>query len=243
MSDRNGIFDRTERLVGKSVMEHLADIRVLVVGVGGVGSWCAEGLVRSGVCRITIADPDSVCLSNVNRQLMATLRTIGESKVSALRERLLAINPEADITARCERFCQESEASFHLEDYDYIIDAIDNIPDKARLILAALNTDAVLFSSMGAALKMDPSRISVREFWKVTGCPLARALRNRFKKSGCYPKRKFLCVFSEERLENIPSDYTGDTGNGSVVHITATFGFRLSALVLEDAITFCSGSV
>lgn len=226
------IFSRTERLAGKEALERLSDIKVLIVGTGGVGSWCAESLVRSGITQLTIADSDVVCASNVNRQLMATARTIGIPKVNALRERLSDINPDACITALYERFSEDTASLFRLEEYDYIVDAIDSIPDKMTLILKSLETGAVLFSSMGAALKTDPSRISVAEFWKVHGCPLAKALRTGFKKSGRFPSRKFQCVFSDERLENRPS--ADESGNGVAVHITASFGFRIASLVFND---------
>lgn len=226
------IFSRTERLAGSAALSELAEVKVLIVGIGGVGSWCAESLVRSGVTHLTIADSDVVCASNVNRQLMATSRTVGMPKTEALKNRLMDINPDACITTIQQRFCEDNAGLFQLETYDYIIDAIDSIPDKMCLMLKSLETDAVLFSSMGAALKTDPSRISVAEFWKVHGCPLAKAIRTGFKKSGKFPSRKFLCVYSDERLDNRPS--ADESGNGVAVHITATFGFRLASLVFND---------
>lgn len=232
------IFSRTEQLTGTEALQRLSQVRVLLVGVGGVGSWCSESLVRTGVTNLTIADCDHVCASNVNRQLMATTLNIGQPKVLAMRDRLLAINPNANIEVRQERFCQDTAQSFNLCKYDYIIDAIDSIPEKALLILQALETDAVLYSSMGAALKMDPEHIQVAEFWKAYGCPLAKALRNHFKKNGQFPKRKFQCVFSDERLEN--GDNQGqdeaDRGNGTVAYITAMFGLRLSSLLIRDVV-------
>lgn len=198
-----GIFRRTQLLLGDAVMERLAAVRVLIVGVGGVGSWCAESLVRSGIRRLTIVDSDRVCVTNVNRQLMATAHTVGQVKVDALRSRLLDINPDAEVTAVQDIFCAETAASFRLEEYDYIIDAIDSLRDKVLLIQMATRTRAVFFSSMGAALKLDPRRIGVAEFWKVKGCPLARALRGKFKAPGTErPRRKFLCVYSDELLTN-----------------------------------------
>ena len=196
------IFRRNELLLGGETMERIAQQRVIIFGVGGVGSWCAESLVRSGVRHLTIVDSDLVCITNVNRQLMATTQTVGQVKVEALKERLLTINPDAEITALQQIFSEETAASFQLETYDYIIDAIDSLKDKATLILLACQTQARLFSSMGAALKLDPTRIQVTEFWKVKGDPLARALRNKFKKEKVFPKRKFQCVYSDELLEN-----------------------------------------
>lgn len=257
------IFRRTELLLGSETMEKVAQKSVIIFGVGGVGSWCAESLVRSGITRLTIVDSDRVCITNVNRQLMATMNTVGQVKVEALRERLLAINPKAEITALQQIFTAETADSFHIETYDYIIDAIDSLKDKALLILMACKTEAVFFSSMGAALKMDPTRIRVAEFWKVKGDPLARALRKKLKHQGNLPERKFLCVYSDELLENKGSNATCGTEhcvcpkaqngpgnpdlvnhewcsskaqiNGTMAHITAIFGFTLSGLVLQNA--------
>ena len=217
-------------------MSRIAEKRVVIFGVGGVGSWCAESLVRSGIRKLTIVDSDRISVTNINRQLMATTKTVGQVKVDALKERLLTINPSAEITALQQVFNAESASQFRLEDYDYIIDAIDSLKDKALLILLACQTKAKLFSSMGAALKLDPTRIKTAEFWKVTGDPLARALRNRFKRDKQFPKRKFQCVFSDELLENkMPID-PNDKGNGSIVHITAIFGMMLAGLVVQDAV-------
>ena len=216
-------------------MDQIARQRVILFGVGGVGSWCAEALVRSGILRLTIVDSDRVSITNINRQLMATTTTVGQVKVEAMKERLLTINPSAEITALQKVFSQETAEEFHLDSYDYIIDAIDSLKDKALLILMACRTKARFFSSMGAALKLDPTRIQVTEFWKVKGDPLARALRNKFKKEKLFPQRKFQCVYSDELLENKKPIDPDDRGNGSLVHITAIFGFTLAGLVLQDA--------
>ena len=231
MVTEQDIFQRTERLLGHKGMERLAKKRVLLFGVGGVGSWCAEGLIRNGIRYLTIVDGDRVCASNINRQLMATTETVGEVKVEALRRRLLSINPQADITAVERVFSEKTADTFALGDYDYIIDAIDSLKDKALLIQKATETQTCLFSSMGAALKTDPTRIRVAEFWKVQGDPLARALRNHFKREKQFPAKKFQCVFSEEHLPP-----TGEV-NGSLVHVTAVFGFTLAGLVINDIIS------
>lgn len=244
MCQEQTIFDRSALLLGSEAMERIAQKRVIIFGVGGVGSWCAEGLVRSGICKLTIVDFDRVSITNINRQLMATTETVGQVKVEVLRQRLLTINPEADITALQQVFSEETAACFALDSYDYIIDAIDSLRDKAQLILAACRTKAQLFSSMGAALKLNPSRIRVAEFWKVEGDPLARALRKKFKHYGQFPDHKFLCVYSDELLENRgsqpddkeePSPINKPHTNGSMVHITAIFGFTLASLVVQDA--------
>ncbi len=227
------IFHRSELLLGNETMELVAQKRVILFGVGGVGSWCAEGLVRSGIKHLTIVDFDTVNVTNINRQLMATTKTIDQIKVDALKERLLAINPYAEITALHKVFTEETAEEFSLGSYDYIIDAIDSLKDKAQLILMACKTDATLFSSMGAALKLDPTRIKVTEFWKVQGDPLARTLRKRFKSLGQFPERKFQCIYSDELLTNRGTNAIGRE-NGSLVQITGIFGFTLAGLVIKD---------
>ena len=228
------IFRISELLLGEEAMCRIGEKRVIIFGVGGVGSWCAESLVRSGIKHLTIVDSDRVCITNINRQLMATTKTVGQVKVDALKERLLSINPSAEINALQQIFTAETAESFDIGSYDYIIDAIDSLKDKALLILMATQTDAKFYSSMGAALKLDPTRIKTAEFWKVQGDPLARALRKHFKRDGKYPGHKFQCVYSDELLENkMPID-PDDKGNGSIVHITAIFGFMLAALVIQD---------
>ena len=231
----NPLFQRTELLLGQEAMESLASKRVIIFGVGGVGSWCAESLVRSGIRHLTVVDSDCVTESNVNPQLMATTSTLGQPKVDVLRERLLTINPEATIVAVQKTYCAETADRFPLNDYHYIIDAIDSLKDKALLILQACQTDAKFFSSMGAALKLDPLQIKITEFWTVKGDPLARALRKYFKSRQTFPAKKFQCVFSDEQHKNAlqPTDQT--RANGTAMHITAIFGLMLSSLVIKDA--------
>ena len=201
MGIEKGIFHRTQLLLGKSFIKKASEKRVIIFGIGGVGSWCAESLVRSGIGHLTIVDSDRVCITNINRQLMATAKTVGKVKTDVLRERLLEINPKADIVALQKIYSPETSESFELDSYDFIIDGIDSLSNKVHLLQTATKTNATLFSSMGAALKMDPTRIKVAEFWKVQGCPLGAALRSRIKKSGGVSK-KFMCVYSDELLEN-----------------------------------------
>jgi len=256
-----GIFRRTQLLVGDVVMNTINATKVIIFGVGGVGSWCAESLVRSGIIHLTIVDSDRVCVTNVNRQLMATSQTVGQVKTEALKKRLLEINPLAQITEIQDIYQKSNCHTFHLQTYDYIIDAIDSLEHKVHLIQSATQTNAVFFSSMGAALKMDASRIKVAEFWKVQGCPLAAALRRKLKKTQL-PAKKFLCVYSDELLENKGENLSCGTSaclcpkstvgpgksellnhewctskaqiNGTMAHITAIFGFMLAGLLLED---------
>lgn len=238
-------FHRIGLLAGPDGMKALAAARVAVFGIGGVGSWTAESLVRSGVGRIDLIDADVVGESNINRQLMALTSTVGLPKAEVLRERLLDINPDADIRIRVERYTKDTADSFDLAQYSHVIDAIDSLSDKALLILNATSLSGLRFySSMGAAQKLDPLKIKVDEFWKVKGCPLAAALRRRFKKSGIRPHRKFRCVYSDEqpayRHTEIGADESGVMTydkvavNGAVCHITAVFGFVLASLVINN---------
>lgn len=248
-------FSRVELLLGRDTLECIASKRVILFGVGGVGSWCAEALVRSGVTRLTMVDPDCVNASNINRQLPATQNTIGELKVEVLKKRLLEINPNAQIEALAQIYTEETSASFNLHHYDYIIDAIDTLTHKAHLLLEACKTDAKVYASMGAGLKMDPTRIHITEFWKVKGCKLAAALRQRFRKTE-KPSKKIQCVYSEEMLQNkgdnseieereereeegIISRYKPHI-NGTILHITGTFGFMLASLVINDINERCT---
>ena len=236
------IFNRAELLLGADVMERLAEARVILFGVGGVGSWCAEGLIRSGIGHLTLVDADCVAPSNINRQRMATVDTVGLPKVDVLRDRLLAVNPEADIRAVQARFTDDTAAAFELESYDYIIDAIDALKDKAALILHAAATPATFFSSMGAACKVDPTRIRVASFWDVRGCTLGSMLRKKLRKAGTLPAKDFLCVYDDELLPNLGTDtalpeelkFDKVSHNGSLITVTAPFGFTLASLVIKD---------
>ncbi len=235
------IFNRTELLLGADTMKALSEKRVILFGVGGVGSWCAEGLVRSGITRLTLVDPDCIAPSNLNRQLMATVHTVGRVKVEALKERLLEINPHARITAVREVYSKETSGQFPLDAYEYVIDAVDSLKDKIHLLLQASASRATLFSSMGAALKIDPTRVQVAEFWKVKGCPLAAAIRRQMRHSGIFPKKPFLCVYGTEVRENRESVGAVETDtfnkariNGAVAPVTAIFGMTLAGLLLKD---------
>jgi len=233
--------NRNELLLGSDVLARLHEVRVILFGLGGVGSWCAEGLVRSGVRHLTLVDADVISESNVNRQLMATRRTVGQVKVEALRERLLEIDPEAQITPVQEVYNAETADTFALESYDYILDAIDSLKDKGELILRGTHTPAVFFSAMGAALKVDPEQVKVAEFWNVRGCPLGAAIRKKFKQNHTWPGHKFRCVYSEEVLPNRGGEALAETDlfnkaqiNGSLAPITAIFGMTLAGLVVRD---------
>ena len=243
-------FSRSEALLGGEAMARLQAARMLVVGVGGVGSWCAEALVRTGLGKITLVDDDVVAESNVNRQCPATAATVGRAKVEAMAERLRAINPRCEIEARVERFTRSfSESSdsrssriTSLARYDLVVDAIDSVDCKAELILAATEAGVPVVSSMGAALRTDPTKVKVTRFEKVEGDGLARALRQRFKKLHRFPKGKFSCVWSSEPpISNTETrrhreDVKGSVSpclcvknKGSLMQVTATFGMCLAS--------------
>nr|WP_304422125.1 ThiF family adenylyltransferase [Paramuribaculum intestinale] len=240
MTDRR--FDRTRRLIGDEQMERLAASSAIVFGIGGVGGWTAECLARTGIGRLTIVDPDDVAQTNINRQVMALGSTTGCPKTDILAERLLDINPGLDLRLMRRRYTAEHAADFDIAGHDITIDAIDSLADKAALILHATSTPSTrLLSSMGAALKADPTKVSVAEFWQVKGCPLAAALRRRFKRDGMTPRRKFRCVYSPELLTNAGDEpdpdgtmtYGKRAINGALCHITAIFGFTLAGLAID----------
>ena len=259
------IFARTERLVGPEGMARLQAARVILCGVGGVGSGCAEALVRSGIGHLTLVDPDVVDVTNINRQLPATTQTVGLPKVEVLRDRLLEINPSASITALRERYdggtlpggCSSGAFAtgavsgsggaisaggpFHLTAYDYIIDAIDSLTDKMNLLLEASEAPGKLFCSLGAACKVDPLKVRVAEFFSVRGCPLGAALRKKMRQSKRLPAKPFLCVYDDEVLPNLgPAQDPGPgkaVANGTLAPITGLFGFTLAGLVVQDVLS------
>lgn len=252
------IFQRTELLLGKSYIERAAQTKVILFGIGGVGSWCAEALVRAGIGHLTIVDSDVVNETNINRQLIATTKTVGRAKTEVLKERLLDINPNVHISALKEIYSPETADSFELNTYDFIIDAIDSLSNKVHLIQQATRNNATFFSSMGAALKTDPTRVKVTEFWKVNSCPLAAALRGRIRKLGGTGK-KFLCVYSDEIFQNRGEDMLTETEstdapvlkekivmtgqnwdckkakiNGTTSYMPAIFGLTIAGLVTQE---------
>lgn len=230
------IFKRSLLALGESSFSRLSSAKVAVLGVGGVGGWCAESLVRAGVGKIMIVDPDRVAPSNINRQIVATTETVGELKVNVLEKRLLAINPNLEMDVRATAYTGERAGEFDFSPYDSVIDAIDSLDDKAHLIRHVTGMEGpVFFSSMGAAFRTDPFAIRKDEFWKVKGDGLARALRSRFRKSGDFPRRKFTCVYSSEApLEPEDMPFTEEArAYGSLPHVTASFGFALAALAVN----------
>jgi tRNA A37 threonylcarbamoyladenosine dehydratase len=236
---RSAMIDRTALLLGVDAVRRLEDARVLVIGLGGVGSWCAEALARTGIGRLTIVDHDLVAASNINRQAQAVSGTVGAPKAEALAVRLREINPHANIDARIARYTAKSAGEFDLGAYDRVVDAIDSIDDKIALIAAAVRSNATLYSSMGAASRIDPTRVRIAPLSKTHGCPLARVVRRRLKIEGI--QSDFLCVYSDEPATDAggQTERCEDDGgrrkrvNGSLVQVTAVFGFALAGLVVN----------
>jgi len=231
----NPIFERLALITGVEGLEKLAKTKVLVFGAGGVGGWAAEALVRSGIGKIGIVDSDTICASNVNRQVEATSMTVGQPKATALKKRLLEINPDCEITAWDELFCRENSSVFDIASAGYVIDAIDTLNHKLDLIETVCGAGVTLYSSMGMALKMDPSLIKTASVWKTTNCPLARLVRQGLRERGF--SSDFTVVYSGELLSHasFPAPVPGQKRvNGSVVTVTASAGLLLASLVLRD---------
>ena len=222
------IFSRSEALLGSQAMENLRTKKVVIFGVGGVGSLAAEALIRTGLTHLTMVDDDLVQASNINRQLPATVQTIGRPKVEVLRERLLTINPEAEITALQARYTAETALNFQLETFDYVIDAIDSVAEKTDLIIRASRVRGLkVYSSMGAALRFDPTQVRVAELMDVKGDALAKAVRARMKRLDIHPYKKIRCVYSEEQAQRCET-------RGSLMQVTAVFGCTLASLIIRD---------
>lgn len=218
------MFTRTIQLLGEKGFRALQDARVILFGVGGVGGWCAEALLRTGIGHLTIVDFDKVDTTNLNRQVVATHDNIGQSKVFEMQKRLLSIAPQADIQAIERQYNSDTADSFDLAQYDIVVDAIDMVECKALLLYNATQAGCRVYSSMGAGRKTDPQKIRTAEFWKVKGCPLARALRTKMKKAGLMPASKIQCVYSEE--------ISGD--KGTLAPVVGIFGMTLASMVIND---------
>jgi len=222
-------FSRSEALLGAEAMKALRTKRVIIFGVGGVGSYAAEALIRTGLTHLTIVDGDTVQPSNINRQLPATRATLGMPKVEALKERLLSINPDAEIEAVAEFYHDDDEnLKSKILHHQYLIDAIDSVDDKVHLILYASRVRGMkVFSSMGAALRFDPTQVTTGELMTIQGDALAKAVRARMKKIGLHPNKKIRCVYSTEQAQRCET-------RGSLMQVTATFGLTLASLVIRD---------
>lgn len=188
-------FSRTELLFGKEAMDKLQNSRVAVFGIGGVGGYVCEALVRSGIYHFDLIDDDQVCLTNLNRQIIATRKTVGQYKVDVMRERILEINPDADVSVHKCFFLPENADEFPFEEYDYVVDAVDTVTAKIELVMKAQEKGVPIISSMGAGNKLDPSAFKVADIYKTRVDPLARVMRREMKKRGV---KKLKVVYSEE---------------------------------------------
>jgi tRNA threonylcarbamoyladenosine dehydratase len=257
------ITHRTEMVLGKDAMKAISRINVIIFGIGGVGSWCAESLVRTGVRNLTIVDSDIICPTNINRQAQATSLNIGKSKVDEMKTRLVAINEDARITALHAAYDLKTYESFDLASFDYVIDAIDSLQNKILLLEQCVKTNTTVYSSMGAGARSDPSLIKIDVIRKTENCPLARRVRKILREKNV--TTDIMCVYSNEIPVSPAVDTLCGTGecvcvhdrnnfcsendvesidwcgkkkqvNGALVHITAIFGFMLASLVIQDLI-------
>lgn len=232
-------FDRTKRLLGADAMDKLRDSHVAVFGIGGVGGHAVEALVRSGIGEITIVDSDEIAESNINRQLIATTKTVGKKKVDVMEERLLEINPEVRIHKHCCFFLPETKADFDFQSYDYVIDAVDTVTAKLALVEACKEADVPIVSSMGAGNKLDATAFEVTDIYKTSVCPLAKVMRKELKARGI---KKLKVVYSKEiPLEPIPDDtFVSDEARsrratpGSIAFVPSVAGLILAGEVIKD---------
>lgn len=232
-------LERTALLLGDEKLAMLRRAHVLVVGLGGVGAYAAEMIVRAGVGRMTIADADTVSLTNINRQLVALHSTVGRPKAEVLAERLHDINPELELTV-LNRFIRD-EATYSLLDaapYDYVVDAIDTLSPKLALILAALERGLPLVSSMGAGAKTDPTQLEIADISKTHHCPLAHMLRKRLHKAGV--RRGFRAVFSPEPMREgamiLCEEQNKKSNVGTISYLPALFGIGCASVVIRGII-------
>ena len=189
-------FSRTELLIGKEAMQRLYGARVAVFGIGGVGGYVVEALARSGVGAFDLIDDDKVCLTNINRQIIATRKTIGKYKVDVMEERVHSINPEAQVTVHKCFYLPETADQFDFTQYDYVVDAVDTVTAKLEIIMRAKEAGVPVISCMGAGNKLDPTQFHVADIYKTTMCPLAKVMRRELKKRGV---KKLKVVYSEEQ--------------------------------------------
>lgn len=232
-------LERTELLLGSEKLEMLRKAHILVVGLGGVGAYAAEMIARAGVGRMTLADADTVGVTNLNRQLIALHSTLGRPKAEVLAERLRDINPAIELTIVNEYI--KDEATYTLLDaapYDYVVDCIDTLSPKLALILAALERKLPLVSSMGAGAKLDPTQLEIKDIAKTHHCPLAHMLRKRLHKAGVY--RGFKAVFSPEPIREgamiIAEEQNKKSQVGTISYLPALFGIGCASVVIRDLI-------
>ena len=233
-------FSRTEIMVGKEGMDRLSNARVAVFGIGGVGGHTVEALARSGVGTLDLIDNDTVALTNLNRQIIATHSTLGEYKVEAAKERILDINPNAMVNIYKTFYLPDTAEQFDFSQYDYVVDAIDTISGKIELVMQADRTNTPIISSMGAGNKMDPTAFRVADIYKTNVCPLAKVMRRELKKRGI---KKLKVVYSEEKpimplldLKPEEADIQKRQIPGSNAFVPSVVGLIIAGEVIKDLI-------
>ena len=237
MQNRNReALSRTELLLGNEAIERLGNARVIIFGIGGVGGYALEALVRSGIGSITAVDSDTVSVSNINRQIIATEKTVGRLKVEVAGERAREINPDVSFTSLPIFYSEETESEINLSDYDYVIDAIDTVTSKIRLILNATSAGVPIISSMGAGNKLDPTAFKVADIYETSVCPLARVMRTELRKRGV---KSLKCVYSEEAPARTSIE-EGENGRkirrapASIATIPSVVGLIIASEVIKD---------
>ena len=231
-------FSRTELLLGKAAMEKLASSRVAVFGIGGVGGYTVEALIRSGVGAVDLIDNDTVCLTNLNRQLYATHKTVGQYKVDVAAERIADINPDAIVRTYKTFYTPETAEQFDFTQYDYVVDAIDTVTGKIALVMQAQAAGTPIISSMGAGNKLDATAFEVADLYKTSVCPLARVMRRELSRRGV---KKLKVVYSkEEPLEPLESTETRGSQErqvpGSTAFVPSVVGLIIAGEVIKDLI-------
>ena len=225
-------FSRTELLIGKEGIEKLQKAKVAIFGIGGVGSFVVEGLARAGVGNFILIDNDDICLTNLNRQIIATHKTLGMSKVEVAKQRILDINPNAKIEIRKEFFTKESE-EFIDKTVDYIIDCIDTVSSKIELVLRAKKLDIPIISSMGTGNKLDPTKFEITDMNKTSVCPLAKVMRKELKNRGI---DKLKVVYSKEEPIKIKQNEEEKCKAGSISFVPSVAGLIIAGEVIKDLI-------
>lgn len=239
-------FSRTELLIGQAALEKLQNSRVAIFGVGGVGGYVCEALVRSGVGHFDLIDNDTVSLTNINRQIIALHSTIGKLKVDVMKERMLDINPDVDVSVHPCFYLPETADQFDFSNYDYVVDAIDTVTSKIEIIVQADAHQVPVISSMGAGNKLNPAMMEVSDIYKTSVCPLARVMRRELKKrhiKHCkvvYSKEKAIQP-SQASLEKYGADseenFTKKSIPGSTAFVPSVAGLILASEVIKDLIT------
>jgi len=224
----NEQFQRTELLLGSQAMETLKNSRVAVFGIGGVGGHVAEALVRSGIGAIDLIDNDKVCLSNINRQIFATMSTVGMLKTQSAMKRLLDINPDCRITLHNIFFMPDTSHMIDFSQYDYVVDAIDTVTGKIEIIMRSQEAEVPVISSMGAGNKLDPTAFEVADIYKTSVCPLARVMRRELRKRGV---EKLKVVYSKEQPAVSRSDFPA-----SNAFVPSVAGLIIAGEVIKDLI-------